>query len=157
MLREEKKSLTDGTKPDAVLGYFYADKEKDEVRVVIEVKDANTKLDEKQKREKNISPVEQAFGYAHKTGGNCNWVIVTNINEIRFYSAQDSSCFQVYMLKELNDESKLKELLFLFHKDRFIKHDLLEKSNTDKLFELSKLKSKTEGEYLHIIDKMYYS
>ncbi|HFK5506807.1 hypothetical protein [Elizabethkingia anophelis] len=157
MLREEKKSLTDGTKPDAVLGYFYADKKKDEVRVVIEVKDANTKLDEKQKREKNISPVEQAFGYVHKTGGNCNWVIVTNINEIRFYSAQDSSCYQVYMLKELNDESKLKELLFLFHKDRFIKHDLLEKSNTDKLFELSKIKSKTEGEHLHIIDKIYYS
>lgn len=49
---EKKKSLTDGTKPDAVLGYFMLIKEKDEVRVVIEVKDANTKLDEKQKREK---------------------------------------------------------------------------------------------------------
>lgn len=157
MLREEKKSLTDGTKPDAVLGYFYADKKKDEVRVVIEVKDINTNLDEKQKREKSISAVEQGFGYAHKTGGDCNWVIVTNINEIRFYRSHDSSQYQVYLLKDLNDEKKLKELLFLFHRDRFIKHNLEENSNTDNLFELSKLKSKIESKNLHIIDKIYYS
>ncbi|WP_294230871.1 hypothetical protein [uncultured Chryseobacterium sp.] len=157
MLREEKKSLTDGTKPDAVLGYFYADKKKDEVRVVIEVKDANTNLDDKQKREKNISAVEQGFSYAHKTGGDCKWVVVTNINEIRFYRSHDSSKYQVYLLKELNNEDKLKELLFLFHNDRFMKYDLTERSNTDTLFELSKDQSKTENDNLHIIDKIYYS
>ncbi|MFZ4929354.1 hypothetical protein [Chryseobacterium sp. Mn2064] len=157
MLREEKKSLTDGTKPDAVLGYFYTDKKKDEVRVVIEVKDPKTNLDAKQKREKSISAVEQGFGYAHKTGGNCNWVIITNINEIRFYRSQDSSQYQVYLLKDLNDEKKLKELLFLFHRDRFIRHNLEENSNTDNLFELSKLKSKIESKNLHVIDKIYYS
>ncbi|WP_278354020.1 hypothetical protein [Chryseobacterium gleum] len=157
MLREEKKSLTDGTKPDGVLGYFYADKKKDEVRAVIEVKDANTNLDEKQKREKSISAVEQGFSYAHKTGGDCKWVVVTNINEIRFYRSQDSSKYQVYLLKDLNNEDKLKELLFLFHNDRFMKYDLTERSNTDTLFELSKDQSKTESEKLHIIDKIYYS
>jgi hypothetical protein len=157
MFREEKKSITDATKPDAVLGYFYDDKKKDQVRVVIELKDANTNLDEKQKREKSISAVEQGFSYAHKTGGDCKWVVVTNINEIRFYRSQDSSKYQVYFLKDLNNEDKLKELLFLFHNDRFMKYDLTEKSNTDTLFELSKDQSKTESENLNIIDKIYYS
>ncbi|MDF0720616.1 hypothetical protein P0M11_11465 [Kaistella sp. PBT33-4] len=157
MFREEKKSITDATKPDAVLGYFYDDKKKDQVRVVIELKDANTNLDDKQKREKNISAVEQGFSYAHKTGGDCKWVVVTNINEIRFYRSHDSSKYQVYLLKDLNNENKLKELLFLFHNDRFMKYDLTERSNTDTLFELSKDQSKTESENLHIIDKIYYS
>ncbi|PWN57932.1 hypothetical protein C1634_025390 [Chryseobacterium viscerum] len=132
-------------------------KKKDQVRVVVELKDANTNLDDKQKREKNISAVEQGFSYAHKTGGDCKWVVVTNINEIRFYRSHDSSKYQVYLLKDLNNENKLKELLFLFHNDRFIKYDLTERSNTDTLFELSKDQSKTESENLHIIDKIYYS
>ncbi|MBU4536943.1 MAG: hypothetical protein KJ689_00010 [Bacteroidetes bacterium] len=157
MFREEKKSITDATKPDAVLGYFYDDKKKDQVRVVVELKDADTNLDDKQKREKNISAVEQGFSYAHKTGGDCKWVVVTNINEIRFYRSHDSSKYQVYLLEDLNNENKLKELLFLFHNDRFIKYDLTERSNTDTLFELSKDQSKTESENLHIIDKIYYS
>lgn len=157
MLREEKKSVTDGSKPDAVLGYFYIDKKVDDVRVVIEMKDANTDLDEKQNRQKSITAVEQGFSYTHKSGGKCKWVIVTNINQIRFYRSDDSSRYQVYMLNELADENKLKELLFLFHKDRFIKHAANERSNTDILFEHSKLKSKTESENLHIIDKIYFS
>ena len=157
MLREEKKSLTDGTKSDAALGYFFKNKESDDVRVVIEVKDSKSDLDLKQKREKNISAVEQGFSYAPKSGGNCNWVVITNIREIRFYRAQDSSKFQVYLLHELRNEDKLKELLFLFHKDRFLKHDLNESSNTDTLYEKSKLKAETESDKLHIIDKIYYS
>lgn len=157
MLREEKKSITDASKPDAVLGYFYIDKLVDDVRVVIELKDAQTDLDEKQNRATGISPVDQGFSYAHKCGGNCKWVIVTNINEIRFYRSEDSSRCQVYMLSELADENKLSELLFLFHRDRFIKHDLETKSNTDILFELSKVRSKVVSDNLHIIDKIYFS
>lgn len=157
MLREEKKSLTDGSKPDAVLGYFYADKQRDDVRVVIEVKDARTSLDEKQKRINSASPVDQGFSYAHKTGGGCRWVVVTNIREIRFYTSSDSSKYQVYLLEKLNDESKLKELLFLFHKDNFIKSDRIDKSNTDKLLEISESKTEKKTGKVHIIDKMYHS
>lgn len=157
MLGEEKKSVTDGTKPDAVLGYFYVDKIRDDVRVVVEVKDARTDLDEKQKREKSISAVEQGFNYAHKTGGNCSWVIVTNIREIRFYRSSDSSRYQRYFLEDLKDEEKLKELLFLFHKDRFMKHDLEDRSNTEKLLERAKEYKEIENERLHIIDRIYYS
>jgi hypothetical protein len=156
MLREEKKSITDGTKPDTALGFFSINKEDDDVRVVIEIKDANTQLDEKQKRGNNIqTPVEQAFGYASKMGGQCKWVIVSNLLEVRFYPSLDASKFQSFKLKDLVDENKLKELLYLFHKDRFIKK--IGQSKTDLLYERSKILQDKDDEAIHIIDRMYYS
>lgn len=118
LLREEKKSTVDGTKPDAVLGYFFREKEKDKVKAVIELKDAGTELDTEQKRPGKQTAVDQAFEYVAKMGGVCKWVIVSNIKEIRFYPSLDRSKFQGFYLRELKEESKLKELLFLFHKDR---------------------------------------
>lgn len=158
MLREEKKSSTDGTKPDAALGYFYINNTIDDVRAVIEIKNANTDLDTKQKRVNSKTPVEQAFEYAPKSsGGNCNWVIVSNLLEIRFYSSKDISKYQVFYLKELGNENKLKELLFLFHKDRLIKNDLKDKSNTDRLLEFVKTDFRTKtSESQSIIDKVFY-
>ena len=48
--------------------------------------------------------------------------------------------------------------MFLFHKYRLIKHKLTEKSNTDKLFELTALFQEKEiKNNVHIIDKIYYS
>lgn len=35
LLREEKKSVTDATKSDGALGYFFIDKTKDDVRAVV--------------------------------------------------------------------------------------------------------------------------
>jgi len=157
MLREEKKSKTDGTKPDAVLGYFFINKSNDDVRVAIEIKDAKTDLDLKQKRTKSLSPVEQAYDYVSKMGGNCKWVIISNIREIRIYPSLDRSKCQIFYLKDLNKEEKLKELLFLFHKDRFLKFDLKEKSNTDKLFDHSIKVLAMPNSTVHIIDKIYDS
>jgi len=155
-LREEKKSMTDGTKPDAALGYFFVDLKKDDVRAVIEIKDATTGLDDKQSsRPDKQSPVDQAFSYASKAGGECKWVIVSNIKETRFYPSLDRSKCQVFHLNELKDEDKLKELLFLFHKDRFIKES--EESPTDKLFKQSKKTIPEKDKSAHIIDKIYNS
>lgn len=157
MLREEKKSEINGTKPDAVLGYFFDEKDKDDVRVVIEIKDAKTGLDENQKRYKNFTPVEQAFNYAPQMKGNCKWVIVSNLKEIRFYPSNDRSKCQVFYLEDLGEDTKLKELLFLFHNDRFIKYDLNDKSNTEILFNKSKNYIENENFATHIIDKIYFS
>ncbi|MEP6804042.1 MAG: hypothetical protein ABI892_05945, partial [Flavobacterium sp.] len=112
-LREETKTKVDGTKPDAALGYFSKDKQKDDVRAVIEIKDANTDLDLKQKRDGNKTPIDQAFEYAPKMGGSCKWVIVSNFKEIRFYPSNDRTKYQVYFLEDLVDNS-FKEFLFLF-------------------------------------------
>jgi len=154
-LREEKKSVVDGTKSDAALGYFFMEKAKDDVRAVIEIKDAKTDLDEKQNRTNKQTPVEQAFGYASKMGGKCKWVIVSNIKEIRFYPSLDSSKCQVFFLKDLMNESKRNELLFLFHKDRFIKE--IGNSATDLLFEKAKIVKSKDDKPVHIIDKIFKS
>ena len=156
-LKEEKKSKTDGSKPDACLGYFFIDDSNDKVRALIEIKDANTNLDIKQNRKgKQQTPVEQAFEYVAKSGGECKWVIVSNIKETRFYPSLDRSKCQIFYLDNLIEENNLKELLFLFHKDRFIKEN--EKSATDKLLEYSKtIQYNDINNSLHIIDKLYDS
>ncbi|HYV95313.1 MAG TPA: hypothetical protein VE978_26290 [Chitinophagales bacterium] len=152
-LKEETKSRVDGKKSDAALGYFYSKKEKNsDVRAVIEMKNANTDLDKPQNRKGNQTSVEQAFSYAHKMGGTCKWVIVSNMKETRFYASNDSSKYQVFFLRDLANENKLKELLLLFHKDRIIKK--LDKSRTDVLLERSKLFTAEQEQPLHIIDKV---
>ncbi|RTY81563.1 hypothetical protein EKL99_12260 [Flavobacterium sp. ZB4P23] len=156
-LREEKKSVIDGTKPDAALGYFFADNKKDDVRVVVEIKNALTDLDNAQRRTENHSPVDQAFGYVAKAGGNCKWVIVSNIKETRFYSSLDRSKYQVFFLKDLLNENKLKELLLLFHKDRLINENKQQKSATDRLFEQTEVISNEKDRSIHIIDRIYNS
>lgn len=156
LLREEAKTKSDGTKPDAALGYFTQDKRKDDVRVVIEIKDAATDLDKKQKREGNKSPVDQAFEYAPKMGGNCKWVIVSNFKEIRFYSSTDRNKYQSFLLENFSDNETLKEFLFLFHKDKFISKQ--KKSLTDSLYEVSKkliVKKSAKAKTKHILDDLY--
>jgi len=112
-------------------------------------------LDEKQKTNNNRTPVDQAFEYAPKMGGKCDWVIVSNIKEIRFYPSDDRSKCQIFFLKDLMGEPKQKELFFLFHKDRFIKQ--VPKSSTDILFEKSKIIQPKDEDGIHIIDKIYNS
>ena len=112
------KSISDATKVDCALGYFSKDNSK--VLAVIECKDVNHKLDKKQTRSNDKrTPVEQAFDYSTKMGGDCKWVIVTNFTETRFYTANDRSKYQIYFLKDLLDEKKRNEMLFLFHKEKY--------------------------------------
>lgn len=152
LLREEKKSEVDGKKADAALGYFHSEKVNEDVRVVIEIKDAKTDLDTKQNREGKHTPVEQAFSYVPKMGGNCKWVVVSNIKEIRFYCSNDSSKYQVFYLKDLNTEKKRNELLLLFHKDFFVKK--VGESKTDLLLRKSKSFTEKNDKPIHIIDKL---
>ncbi len=153
-LSEEVKTKVDGTKVDGALGYFTKDKKNNDVRAVIEIKDAKTNLDEKQKRKDSKSPVSQAFEYASKMGEKCKWVIVSNFKEIRFYSNFRGK-YQVFFLEELKDENKLKELLFLFHKDRFIKENGA--SSTEQLFKISSLELKENEKPRHVLDEIYTS
>lgn len=153
-LSEEVKTKVDGTKVDGALGYFLKDKKSSDVRAVIEIKDANTNLDEKQKRKDSKSAVSQAFEYASKMGQECKWIIVSNFKEIRFYSNFQGK-YQVFFLEDLSDENKLKELLFLFHKDRFIKKESI--SSTEQLYNISNLQLKVNEKPRHIIDEIHSS
>lgn len=110
-LQLELKTLTDGTKPDGALGEFVAVPSGGlggPVRAVVELKDARTALDAKQRggsgKGRQETPVEQAFSYPSKFGGQCRWVLVSNFLELRLYSAQDQSRAEVFQLETLPDQ-----------------------------------------------------
>lgn len=153
-LREESKTISNGKKADGTLGYFSFDKSLDDVRAVIEIKEAKTNLDAKQKRKVSNTPVEQAFGYCIDMGDKCNWVIASNFKEIRFYNSQDNSKYQSYYLENLNQDAFLREFILLFHKDRLI--SLTNKSQTDKLYQASLKPLIIKNKNNHILDEIYF-
>ncbi|MBG8554953.1 Eco57I restriction-modification methylase domain-containing protein [Hymenobacter guriensis] len=109
-LQLELKTLTDGTKPDGALGEFVTVPSGGlggPVRAVVELKDARTGLDAKQRgggKGRAETPVEQAFSYPSKFGSSCRWVIVSNFVELRLYSAQDQTRAEVFQLESLPDQ-----------------------------------------------------
>jgi type I restriction-modification system DNA methylase subunit len=114
----EKKTNVDGTKPDGALGDFAADGKgalSGPVRVVVELKDARTLLDAKQKlgaKGRAETPVEQAFSYPSKMGASCRWVVVCNFIELRLYAANDQTRAEVFRLDTLPDQPALLRRFF---------------------------------------------
>ena len=106
----EKKTNVDGTKPDGALGEFAADPKGalgGPVRAVVELKDARTNLDAKQKlgpKGRAETPVEQAFSYPSKMGSSCRWVVVSNFVELRLYAANDQTRAEVFDFRTLPDQ-----------------------------------------------------
>ncbi|WP_066834496.1 Eco57I restriction-modification methylase domain-containing protein [Rufibacter ruber] len=122
-LSKEHKSGTDSTKADGALGYFwlFGKERKADVRAVIELKDARADLDKPQNRlNDKRSPIEQAFSYVPKAGGNCKWVLVSNFLEIRLYHHADQSRYERFDVLRLHEEKELLRFLFLLHKDRLL-------------------------------------
>lgn len=156
-LQQEHKSATDGSRSDAAFGYFGLTDQgiNGEVQMVAEFKDSNTSLDQIQKnRAVKISAVDQAFLYAAKQRGQCNWVTVCNVREIRFYHYSTQTEFQQYLLEDLLDDKKLMELIFLFHAEHILKRN--HSSRTEKLYKLSKDKIEISSKANpHIIDELY--
>lgn len=120
-IQQEQKTTMDGTKADGSLGFFTETIQ--DVRVVIELKDAKTDLDRKQKRENNQTPVEQAFSYQYKMK-NCRWVIVSNFKEIRLYHSQTMTEYEQFFMEDLaTDEESFKKFYFLLNRDFLINRD----------------------------------
>lgn len=120
---QEEKTNIDSTRPDGVLGYFSSTFK--DVRVIIELKDAMTNLDAKQKtREGKLSPVEQAFSYTYKYNGKCKWVIVSNFKEIRFYSSTTMLEYEKFEVTKLVDEEEFKKFYYLLHERNLINPSL---------------------------------
>jgi len=120
-INQEQKTELDGTKADGALGFFTSDI--NDIRVVIELKDAKTDLDKKQNRANKLSPVEQAFTYASKSGKRCNWVIVSNFKEIRLYHSSTQGEYEKFLITDLIEEETLKLFYFLLNKDNLINRD----------------------------------
>jgi hypothetical protein len=112
-LEKEFKSIADNKKPDAALGFFNQT-DKADVRCVIEVKGALNNLDKKQNRaDFTGSPVDQAFAYVPRMPGKCEWVIVTNMIEIRLYSRTDIGRYESFQIPELLLEKNITRFFFL--------------------------------------------
>lgn len=110
----------DATHADGYLGFFTP--EHKDVRAVIELKDARSDLDAPQKRKNDRrTPVEQAFSYAHKSGANCRWVIVSNMLEVRLYHAGDSTRYEYFRITELQEHENLHRFLYLLDQSRLIR------------------------------------
>lgn len=122
-LYREKKTMTDATRSDGALGFFSSANE--DVRVVIELKDAKTSLDARQKRKgANYTPVEQAFLYASKFGKKCRWVIVSNYKEIRLYNRNASmNEYESFVIEKLNHDAELKRFLYLLSRKNLIEKE----------------------------------
>ena len=140
-LLTEYKTQKDGTKVDGVLGFIT--NEKKDIRVAIELKAKNTT---------NLDTVEkQAFEYRDKIDG-IEWVITSNTNEIRLYSASSGGRLkhQSWTFFELgNNLEKQKEFHFLLAKDRLFSAEK-STSPTHKLLE-----DNTKEEEL--IEKRFYN
>jgi type I restriction-modification system DNA methylase subunit len=121
-LRHEQTSKQDASEADGALGFFVP--KNDDVRVVIELKDAKTDVDAKQpSRKDNRTPVEQAFGYAPKSGGKCHWVIVSKYTELRLYHSTNQIEYEPFKIADLTDENEFKRFFYLLCQDNLISKD----------------------------------
>lgn len=157
-LHIEEKSETDSTTPDAVLGFLTDDSKL--VQVVVEIKDARTDLDKPQHRYNDKrSPVEQAFSYVSKSGGNCKWVIVSNFKEIRLYHASDQSRYELIPVVELEGSvSAQQRFFYLLSCDRLLKRSgvsFTERVYTERIAEEQKISKEFYKEYKGIRSELF--
>ncbi len=118
--KAESKSILDTSEADGGLGFFSENPKIDDIRVVIELKDAKTPLDKKQNRSSHLTPIEQAFSYANKNGSKCGWVIVSNFVETRLYKSNSSLEYEVFDLRKMDNEVEFIRFYFMLCKDHLI-------------------------------------
>jgi type I restriction-modification system DNA methylase subunit len=81
---EPKATTEKGQLPDAVLSYTDKANGVENIAAVVELKGASIPLDRPQRREGNMSPVQQGFKYKTQYR-NCPFVVVSNFYESRLY------------------------------------------------------------------------
>ncbi len=118
--KQEYKSVLDTSEADGGLGFFSKTTKTEDIRVIIELKDARKPLDKKQNRSSHLTPVEQAFSYANKNGSKCGWVIVSNFIETRLYKSTSSLEYEVFDLRKMNSEEEFVRFYFMLCKEHLI-------------------------------------
>lgn len=155
---EPKPSTSKGELPDAIVGHLtqsaftFADQK---VSAVVELKGTSVALDKPQKREGNMSPVQQGFKYKPKYK-YCPFVIVSNFYEFRLY--QDNQLdYEVWTLEDLcnpeDDYIKFKTFYFLLNKDNFVAKNGDGKSNTEELLSDIRVEQEEIGKKFYAVYK----
>ncbi|MFY9228333.1 MAG: N-6 DNA methylase [Candidatus Microsaccharimonas sp.] len=116
----EPKATTDkGQLPDAVLGHTDVTSDIKNIAAVVELKGAGIELDRPQRREGNMSPVQQGFKYKTQYR-NCPFVVVSNFWEFRLYHDNQLD-YELWTLDDLvdpeDDYLKFKTWYTLLHSD----------------------------------------
>ena len=116
---EPKATTEKGQLPDAVIGYTDPTKDIANIAAIIELKGALVELDRPQRREGNMSPVQQGFKYKTQFR-NCPFVIVSNFWEFRLYHDNQLD-YELWTLDDLvdpgDDYLKFKMFYTLIHSD----------------------------------------
>ncbi len=100
----EPKATTDkGQLPDAVLSYTDTENDVKNIAAVVELKGAGVELDRPQRREGNMSPVQQGFKYKTQYR-NCPFVVVSNFWEFRLYR-DNLLDYELWTLDDLVNEA----------------------------------------------------
>jgi type I restriction-modification system DNA methylase subunit len=119
---EPKATTEKGQLPDAVIGYTDTSKDITNIAAVVELKGASIELDRPQRREGNMSPVQQGFKYKTQYR-NCPFVIVSNFWEFRLYH-DNLLDYELWTLDDLvnpaDDYLLFKTWYVLLHHDNFI-------------------------------------
>ncbi len=87
--------------PDFVLGIFTPGAKVENWVGVGELKSLGDSLDTPQSRYPYESPVEQAFRYAQHGQAGVEWVIVSNLEEIRLYRNGDVDAYEPWTIEEV--------------------------------------------------------
>jgi hypothetical protein len=119
------------------LGFFRQDKsEEDNIYAVIELKGALNQLDKPQQREKNITPIEQGFGYKRHLR-KCPFVIVSNFYEIRLFHDNELD-YEIWNLRDLTNQKdnylNFRKFFYLLCVENFVSEQGI--SNTESLLSL---------------------
>jgi hypothetical protein len=116
---EPKATTEKGQLPDAVLSYTIKPRENENIAAVVELKGARIELDRPQRREGNMSPVQQGFKYKTQYR-NCPFVVVSNFWEFRLYHDNQLD-YELWTLDDLvdpeDDYLKFKTFYTLLHSD----------------------------------------
>lgn len=131
--KQEFNSILDASEADGGLGFFSVKHKLNDVRAVIELKDAKKDLDKKQNRSSHLTPVEQAFSYANKNGRRCGWVIVSNFIETRLYKSNSSLEYETFDIRKMDSEAEFLRFYFFLCKDHLINES--GKSLIDELYQ----------------------
>ena len=113
----EKHVQVDGEYADAVIGRFTA--EKSQFIVALEGKGPKDPL-QRPHAGRRLSAVDQAYRYAINLP--CDWIIVTNIREIRLYfKGADQQTYEIFeTVRLVKDPLHLKKLIFLLGAERVV-------------------------------------
>lgn len=116
----EPKTQQAGRRIDDFSLGFFADHLRQPI-VSCELKNPGTNLDMPQVAgaSRGRSPVEQAFA-AVDPSSTVEWIVVSNFDEIRLYSVQDSSAYERVFLSSISSRTLLEDALLLFSRSTLL-------------------------------------